>query len=411
MAGRRSDLLPPEIANRSITDELLDLLESDRVGDQLAAIERAPWVLRTLPAAVDRERLTVALERMARDCSSAYVRERLFWEARDLIPATRRRLMAAAVNDEYCYVRSGIESWTRSLAEHDAAARGRAARVRAVLDQVAEAGPEALPGIEAVLRAQLAAVAVEGASIDTLLVAGGVLERVRDVSRRVACGASLAAAVAAGSTDLDVRRLNQLDSEAQDLRLYMDVERRDRDGMDRQWRQATCATRVITAARELVQDQLRCFPQVRLIVPEHAWGDTSPEAQAWSASFNVYPRSLARAVANVMLNACEAIDGEGAVRVDVHMRRARGEEQGQLQITISDDGPGIPPDLSQAVFLPGQSTKVGRFGWGLAVAKRLVERDCGGTVELDPTRTGGTLVRISLTTHHRCAFLELEDAQ
>ena len=49
-----------------------------------------------------------------------------------------------------------------------------------------------------------------------------------------------------------------------------------------------------------------------------------------------------------------------------------------IEIAVSDDGPGVPPDLRESIFEPGASTQ-GSSGLGLGIARR-VARSMGGDV-------------------------------
>ncbi len=51
-----------------------------------------------------------------------------------------------------------------------------------------------------------------------------------------------------------------------------------------------------------------------------------------------------------------------------------------IEVAVSDDGPGVPPDLRESIFEPGASTK-GSSGLGLGIARR-VARSLGGDVVL-----------------------------
>jgi signal transduction histidine kinase len=51
-----------------------------------------------------------------------------------------------------------------------------------------------------------------------------------------------------------------------------------------------------------------------------------------------------------------------------------------IEIAVSDDGPGVPPDLRESIFEPGTSNQ-GSSGLGLGIARR-VARSLGGDVVL-----------------------------
>jgi signal transduction histidine kinase len=100
---------------------------------------------------------------------------------------------------------------------------------------------------------------------------------------------------------------------------------------------------------------------------------------------------LERAVANLVLNACEAVDpGSGQIAITT-----TGDED-TLQIDIWDNGPGIPSAIRDALFQPFVSYgKAGGNGLGLAIAKKVVE-DHGGTIRLAERSETGTLFKITI---------------
>ena len=74
-------------------------------------------------------------------------------------------------------------------------------------------------------------------------------------------------------------------------------------------------------------------------------------------------------------------------------------------LAVSDDGPGIPPELHGRVFErfarldEARTPSEGGTGLGLAIAREIVEAH-GGTITIDPTpRTGARfVVRLPLAT-------------
>jgi signal transduction histidine kinase len=98
-----------------------------------------------------------------------------------------------------------------------------------------------------------------------------------------------------------------------------------------------------------------------------------------------------RAVANLILNACEAVSAEsGQIVITTIGSRAC------LQIGVWDDGPGIPAAIQRSVFLPFVSYGKARgHGLGLAIAKKVVE-DHGGQIYLDERCETGTLFKITI---------------
>jgi signal transduction histidine kinase len=100
---------------------------------------------------------------------------------------------------------------------------------------------------------------------------------------------------------------------------------------------------------------------------------------------------LERVVANLVLNACEAVSSDsGQIVITTTGDRAR------LQIGVWDNGPGIPPAIQDSVFEPFVSYgKADGGGLGLAIAKKIVE-DHGGEIYLDGRNERGTLFKITI---------------
>jgi signal transduction histidine kinase len=92
-----------------------------------------------------------------------------------------------------------------------------------------------------------------------------------------------------------------------------------------------------------------------------------------------------RVLVNLFLNAAEA----GASTVEI--------AAGHNEILISDNGPGIPPELLPHIFQPHVSTKPIMSGLGLYVVQSLVEKH-GGTVTAANRPGGGAEFTIRLTT-------------
>jgi len=94
---------------------------------------------------------------------------------------------------------------------------------------------------------------------------------------------------------------------------------------------------------------------------------------------------------NLIWNAADAMPEGGLI--EIQLRRA-GEG---AEILVRDSGKGIPPEHRDTVFEPFFTTKPrGRgTGLGLAICQRIVEEH-RGTIEIQPGRRKGTVVRICL---------------
>lgn len=106
-------------------------------------------------------------------------------------------------------------------------------------------------------------------------------------------------------------------------------------------------------------------------------------------------RGFEHALWNLVINARQAIDGQGAI--DLHARI----EQGEVVLDVVDTGCGMPPEVAARVFEPYFTTKpIGQgTGLGLVAVERFV-RTCGGRIEVESTHGKGTRFRLSLPQAH-----------
>jgi two-component system sensor histidine kinase FlrB len=103
-------------------------------------------------------------------------------------------------------------------------------------------------------------------------------------------------------------------------------------------------------------------------------------------------RLLERAIVNLIENALQAVGEKGTVRLEVAAVDAH------VEVSVEDDGPGMPKDVSSRAFEPFFSTKTGGSGLGLPLVRKIAE-DHGGSVRLE-SEAGRTraVVRLPLST-------------
>lgn len=103
---------------------------------------------------------------------------------------------------------------------------------------------------------------------------------------------------------------------------------------------------------------------------------------------------LGAVVSNLVTNAAKY----GRSGSDAHVRiSATRSGAGWAEISVADDGPGIPASALPRVFEPlfRATSKQGGYGLGLATTKRLVEAH-GGKIAIDSAANRGTTVRVRL---------------
>jgi PAS domain S-box-containing protein len=98
---------------------------------------------------------------------------------------------------------------------------------------------------------------------------------------------------------------------------------------------------------------------------------------------------LVQVLLNLLINAVEAMPDGG--RLDIEARLV-GEK---AEVVLTDDGPGLPPDNLDKVFLPFHSTKQGGTGLGLSISHSIIQQH-GGTISAGNTPGGGAVFTIAL---------------
>ena len=99
------------------------------------------------------------------------------------------------------------------------------------------------------------------------------------------------------------------------------------------------------------------------------------------------PDLLAQVALNLIRNAGLA----GAARVELRVRAGRN---GQVMVEVADDGPGIPPERREDVFLPFYTTRSDGSGVGLSFARQVALAH-GGSIVATESDLGGASIRLS----------------
>jgi signal transduction histidine kinase len=92
---------------------------------------------------------------------------------------------------------------------------------------------------------------------------------------------------------------------------------------------------------------------------------------------------------NLIRNAVDAMDGEGALALRAHW------VEDEFHMELEDNGKGMTKAVARKVFDPGFTTKSRGWGLGLSLAKRIVEEVHGGQISVAWSEPGkGTCFRL-----------------
>jgi len=100
---------------------------------------------------------------------------------------------------------------------------------------------------------------------------------------------------------------------------------------------------------------------------------------------------LQQVFSNLLVNAAQAMDERGTITLATHYSRA----DGHVEISVSDTGKGISPEMLDRIFDPFFTTKENGkgTGLGLSIVYGIVTRH-GGTIQVHSKPGGGTTVTV-----------------
>lgn len=95
---------------------------------------------------------------------------------------------------------------------------------------------------------------------------------------------------------------------------------------------------------------------------------------------------------NLITNSIDALGKSGTIEVHCHFVPAQeSSAKAELVVTVSDNGPGVPPSIANTIFRAGKTTKEdGHAGLGLAIVNKLT-KDISGRIYHSTGKEGNTL--------------------
>jgi two-component system sensor kinase FixL len=101
---------------------------------------------------------------------------------------------------------------------------------------------------------------------------------------------------------------------------------------------------------------------------------------------------IQQVLVNLLRNAIEAMAAAPRRELTLAMTR---RDPGQVQVTVTDTGPGIAPAIADRLFKPFVTTKVHGMGIGLAISKSIIETH-GGVMTAGANPDGGALFQFTI---------------
>ena len=100
---------------------------------------------------------------------------------------------------------------------------------------------------------------------------------------------------------------------------------------------------------------------------------------------------LEQIIVNLLQNALDALKGRTDGRIAITVERA-GD---RVSLRVTDNGPGIAPEVAETLFMPFVTTKEAGLGLGLVISAEIA-RELGGTLRLDAEAGQGTVFVLEL---------------
>jgi signal transduction histidine kinase/ActR/RegA family two-component response regulator len=222
-------------------------------------------------------------------------------------------------------------------------------------------------------------------------------------------------AVVVGGIDLALRRLN---GPRREVMMHLN------NAMEGATRAAALTRRLLSFARsepllpervdpaELIRGMLDLLDRT---LGERIRIEVDTASDAWPTY--VDPHQLENAIVNLAVNARDAMDGEGQMRISAENVNLAASEVGDVRagdyvrISVSDTGCGMPPDVLERAFEPFFTTKPVGKGTGLGLSQIFgFAHQSGGEVGIESQVGRGTTVSIYLPRTEKAAEVRVHPA-
>jgi len=120
----------------------------------------------------------------------------------------------------------------------------------------------------------------------------------------------------------------------------------------------------------------QAYPELSVVIEEVA-----------DAQLSLDKKQMRRVFTNLFENAVQVMGGTGVITVTGNLM-----SEDCLEISVADNGPGIPPGEENEVFRPYYSRREGGTGLGLAIVSRIIEEHEGRIRVLPSSPSGATFI-------------------
>lgn len=176
-----------------------------------------------------------------------------------------------------------------------------------------------------------------------------------------------------------------------------------REALDECAREAVRAGQIVRRLRDYIsrgETERQVVSLARLVNEASALAFVSTGSQSVDLAVKIAEDDLVlvdrvqiqQVLLNLIRNAMEAMQDQAHGRLSISALR---REPGFIEMIVSDNGPGLAPEIAERLFQPFHSTKATGMGVGLSICRTIIEAH-EGRIWADASPLGGTSFHFTL---------------